>query len=329
MRVLVTGGAGYIGSHTAKFLRRRGMSPVVLDDLSAGHRDFVRYGPLEQGDIRDEARVLDVLKRHAIEAVIHFAAKALVSESFLAPEAYFSVNVAGMISLLGAMKRADVRRLVFSSSCAVYGPAQAERIAEDHALAPVSPYGLSKLQGEQVLESVGRTFGLRWAVLRYFNVIGADPEGELCEWHEPETHLLPNLLRAALVGGEFTLYGDRHPTADGTAVRDYVDVMDLARTHGEALDALERQERLISNVGTGDGVSVRQMLALVEQAAQRPVRVRIEAPRRGDPPRLVADHRRLLGWSPGARAGFVPLQESVRTALCAMKARQKPAREAK
>lgn len=321
MRVLVTGGAGYIGSHTAKFLRQRGLSPVVLDDLSAGHRDFVRYGPFEQGDIRDEARILDVLKRHAIEAVIHFAAKALVSESFLAPEAYFSVNVGGMISLLGAMKRADVRRLVFSSSCSVYGPAQTERIAEDHAFAPVSPYGLSKLQAEQVLESVGCTFGLRWAVLRYFNVVGADPEGELYERHEPETHLLPNLLRAALDGGDFTLYGDRHPTADGTAVRDYVDVGDLARTHGEALDALEREERLVSNVGTGEGVSVRQMLALVEQAVQRPVRVRTEAPRQGDPPRLVADNRRLLTWSSGARQGFVPLHDSVRSALRAMNGR--------
>jgi UDP-arabinose 4-epimerase len=322
MRVLVTGGAGYIGSHTAKFLRRRGWFPVVLDDLSAGHRTFAEFGPFEQGDIRDEARVLDVIKRHAIEAVIHFAAKTLVSESFLAPEAYFSVNVTGMISLLGAMKRADVRRLVFSSSCAVYGPSQAERIGEDHALAPISPYGLSKLQAEQVLESVGRTFGLRSAVLRYFNVIGADPEGELYEWHEPETHLLPNLLSAALEGREFCLYGDRYPTADGTAIRDYVDVNDLARTHGEALDALEREERLVSNVGTGEGVSVRKMLDLVEQAAQRPLRVRIEPPRQGDPPRLVADHRCLLTWSAGARQGFVPLQESVRNALRAMETRR-------
>jgi UDP-glucose-4-epimerase GalE len=294
----------------------------VLDDLSTGHREFVRFGPFEQGDIRDEARVLDVLKRHAIEAVLHFAAKALVVESFQIPETYFSVNVAGMVSLLGAMKRAGVRRLVFSSSCAVYGPTQEERIAENHALAPISPYGLSKLQAEQALESIGASFGLRWAVLRYFNVTGADPGGVLYEWHDPETHVVPKLLGAALEGREFVLHGDRHPTADGTAIRDYVDVSDLARTHGEALDALERNERLVSNVGTGEGVSVRQLLALVEEAGACPLRVRIEPPRPGDPPRLVADNKRLLDWSPSARQGFVPLRESVSRVLRAMQARR-------
>ncbi len=321
MRVLVTGGAGYIGSHTAQFLHRQGLAPVVLDDLSTGHREFVRYGPFEQGDVRDEARVLDVLKRHAIDAVIHFAAKALVGESLRVPEAYLSVNVGGMISLLGAMKRAGVRRLVFSGSCAVYGPAQTDRIAEDHPLAPVNPYGLSKLQAEQAIATIGPSFALRWAVLRYFNVVGSDPDGELFEWHEPETHVLPNLLHAALAGREFLLYGDRYPTADGTAIRDYVDVGDLARIHGEALAALEGAERIVSNVGRGEGVSVRELVAAVERTANRPVRVRNEPPRAGDPPRLVADNRHLLTWSPTAMQGLTPLGDSIRHALHALRSK--------
>ncbi len=324
MHVLVTGGAGYIGSHTAKFLHRQGMTPVVLDDLSTGHREFVRYGPFEQGDVRDEALVLDVLRRHRIDAVIHFAAKALVGESMRIPDVYHSVNVGGMTSLLGAMAQAGVKRLVFSSSCAVYGPARTEQIAEDHALAPVNPYGESKLRAERKIERLGPGFGLRWAVLRYFNVIGADADGELYEWHEPETHVLPNLLSAALEGREFLLYGGGYPTPDGTAVRDYVDVGDLARTHGEALAALEREPRIVSNVGSGRGISVQELVSLAEEATGRPVRVRVEAPRPGDPPRLVADNRHLLTWCAAAREGFVPMAESFRTTLRALRDPPRP-----
>jgi UDP-arabinose 4-epimerase len=315
MRVLVTGGAGYIGSHTAKLLARRGDTPVVLDDLSMGRRDAVRFGPFEQGDIRDEAFVFDVLRRHEIAAVVHFAAKAVVSESVRQAELYHSVNVGGMMSLVAAMGRAGVTRLVFSSSCAVYGSTSAERIPENHALAPISPYGLTKLQAERLMPALGSRFGLRWAVLRYFNVIGADPDGELAEHHEPETHLLPNLVRAAQTGAEFTLYGDRHATPDGTAVRDYVDVGDLALVHAEALEALERQPHLVSNVGTGRGISVREMVAAAERECGRKVRVRIEPQREGDAPRLVADDTYFRTWSALAQRGLTPLAESVRNVL--------------
>ncbi len=231
VNVLVTGGAGYIGSHTAKLLRREGHLPVVVDNLDAGHAEFARFGPFVQGDLRDETLVYETLTTHRIDAVIHFAAKALVEESVAWPEAYFSHNVGGTISLLSAMKRAGTPKLVFSSSCAVYGDCGAEAVAEDHSKLPTNPYGLSKLQSEQIIASVGKTFALRTAVLRYFNVIGADDEGELWEWHEPETHVLPNLLQAAREEVAFQLFGTDHPTPDGTAVRDYVDVRDLATVH--------------------------------------------------------------------------------------------------
>jgi UDP-arabinose 4-epimerase len=318
MRILVTGGAGYIGSHTAKLLHGRGHQPVVLDDLSTGHEDLVRFGPFERGDIRDEERVMQVLLGHRIEAVIHFAAKALVPESLREPALYTAVNAGGTASLLAAMQRAGVKRLVFSGSCAVYGPARFERIAEDHPFAPISPYGETKLQAERAIAAA--PFGLRWAVLRYFNVIGADPGGELAERHEPETHVLPNLLRAARDGRPFTLFGDNHSTPDGSAVRDYVDVCDLGRVHLDALEALDTRERLVSNVGTGEGVSVRQLLAAVERVLGRRVTVRVEPPREGDPPRLVADNAHLLTWSASARQGFTPLETSVRNAWNAMQA---------
>ena len=321
MRVLVTGGAGYIGSHTAKRLRQQGAVPIVLDDLSSGHRESVRFGPFETGDIRDEALVRDLLKRHAIDAVIHFATKALVGESLQKPELYFSVNVGGMLSLLGAMRQAGVKRLVFSSSSAVYGSTGAERIVETHPFTPINPYGMTKLQAEQVLAAIGSSFGLRWAVLRYFNVIGADAEGELSEDHTPETHVLPNLLGAALTGREFSLFGDRYPTEDGTAVRDYVDVGDLAFVHWEALQALGEREHLVSNVGTGRGISVRQMVGAVEAVVGKPLRVRIQPPRAGDPPSLVADNAHFLTWSSVGRRGFTPLADSVRNALRTLQAK--------
>jgi UDP-glucose 4-epimerase len=200
----------------------------------------------------------------------------------------------------------------------VYGSTGAQRIVETHPLAPINPYGLTKLQAEQALAAIGPSFGLRCAVLRYFNVIGADPEGELSERHTPETHVLPNLLRAALSGGEFSLFGDGYPTEDGTAVRDYVDVGDLAFVHWEALQALGKREQLVSNVGTGRGISVRQMVSAVEEVLGKPLRVRVQPPRAGDPPRLVADNTHFLTWTSLGRRGFTPLADSVRHALRAL-----------
>jgi UDP-arabinose 4-epimerase len=315
MHVLVTGGAGYIGSHTAKLLRSRGLTPVVLDNLSTGHADFARFGPFEPGDVRDEAFVFEVLKRHQISAVIHFAAKAQVGESTRMPDEYFSVNVGGMLSLLGAMRRAEVRRLVFSSSSAVYGLTGVERIAESHPLQPINPYGSTKRLAEEAIARMAPTFDLRWAALRYFNVIGADPDGELVERHEPETHVLPNLLRATLEDREFSLFGGQYPTPDGTAIRDYVDVGDLAFVHFEALQALDQRESLVSNVGSGRGTSVREMVTAVERTLNKRVRVKIEPPREGDPPRLVADNAHFLTWSTLGRRGFTPLADSVQNVV--------------
>lgn len=296
MNILVTGGAGYIGSHTAKTVRKHGHTPIVFDNLSRGWADWVRYGPFVYGDIRDEEALYQVLRAFRIDAVIHFAALALVEESVRNPLDYFEHNVRGTIALVRAMARAGVGRLVFSSSAAVYGRAKSCPIPEDHPKEPTNPYGLTKWQGEQILETVAAASGIRLAVLRYFNVVGNDPDGEIYERHEPETHVLPNLMRAALTEAPFYLFGTDHETPDGTAVRDYVYVLDLAEAHVAALKVLENCERLVSNVGRGSGVSVREVVTAVEQSLGIKVAV-VEKPRRpGDPPTLVADNAFLKTW---------------------------------
>lgn len=296
MNILVTGGAGYIGSHTAKTIRACGHTPIVFDNLSRGWVDWVRYGPFVYGDIRDEEALYHALRAFKIDAVIHFAALALVEESVQYPARYFDHNVRGTIALVQAMARAEVRRLVFSSSAAVYGRAKTCPIPEDHPKEPTNPYGLSKWHCEQILETVVPTAGIRLAVLRYFNVVGNDPDGEIYERHNPETHVLPNLMRAALTGTPFYLYGTNHETPDGTAIRDYVYVLDLAEAHVAALTVLENQDRLVSNVGRGTGVSVREVVSAVERSLGRKVQV-VEKPKRpGDPPELVADNAFLKTW---------------------------------
>lgn len=296
MNVLVTGGAGYIGSHTSKLLKREGWNPIVYDNLSNGWIEWVKFGPFAFGDIRDEEALYRALTGFKVDAVIHFAAKAYVEESTRLPEKYFSNNVEGTITLLKAMKRAGTKRLVFSSSCAVYGDAQTPTIREDHPKQPKNPYGLSKWQCEQVIEAVAPVVGLNFAALRYFNVVGNDPEGEIYERHEPETHVLPNLMRAAKTGSPFYMYGTDHPTHDGTAVRDYVYVMDLARAHIEAMKRIETQPRHISNVGRGVGSSVRELVRSVEEAMHLKVNVEERPIRPGDPPELVADNKHLKTW---------------------------------
>lgn len=310
--LLITGGAGYIGSHTAKALAAKGDCPVVLDNLSQGHRSFVRWGPFVEADLADRAAMERVLREHRIDGVIHFAAYASVGESMAAPGAYFRNNVANTLNLLEAMVPAGVRRLIFSSTCAVYGNPRQVPIAEDHPQEPANPYGESKLFVEKMLKWYEQAFGLGWVALRYFNAAGADPEGLLGEDHSPETHLIPLVIQAALGQREsIEIFGTDYPTPDGTAVRDYIHVNDLASAHLAAWEYLAGGGKPRAfNLGTGTGASVRQVIAEVERCGGRRVAVR-ECPRRpGDPPELVADAAeagRVLGWKPehSALSGIV------------------------
>ena len=301
--VLVAGGAGYIGSHTCKALARAGRLPVVLDNLSQGHRAAVRWGPLVEGDIRDRAVVERTLREHRIGSVVHLAAYAYVGESMRDPGKYFGNNVTGSLALLEAMQLCGVERMVFSSTCATYGAPESLPIGEGHAQRPINPYGESKLFVERALHWYGAAHGLRSVALRYFNAAGADPDGELGEEHDPETHLVPLAIGAALGRrGPLQIYGTGYPTADGTAVRDYVHVADLADAHVRALDYLEAGgESTALNLGSGRGYSVRQIVAAVERIAGRELPRREAAPRPGDPPILFAEARRgreRLGWTP-------------------------------
>ncbi|MGO8916475.1 MAG: UDP-glucose 4-epimerase GalE [Stellaceae bacterium] len=301
--VLVTGGAGYIGSHAAKALARAGYTPIVLDNLVYGHRAAVRWGALVEGDVGDRALVAETLRRFDIGAVMHFAAFAYVGESMTRPERYFGNNLVNSLALLEAMREAQVKRIVFSSTCATYGVPESVPIREDMAQRPVNPYGESKLMVERVLHWEGVAHGLQHVSLRYFNAAGADAEGEIGEQHEPETHLIPLIFDAALGRrAQIDVYGTDYPTPDGSAVRDYIHVGDLAEAHVLALGHLERGgDSLALNLATGQGHSVREVIAAAERVTGRRV-PRREAPRRpGDPPALVADAARaraVLGWTP-------------------------------
>jgi UDP-arabinose 4-epimerase len=303
MRVLVTGGAGYIGSHTAKELARAGHEPVVLYNLKRGHRWAVRWGPLVEMDLGEREGVIGLFRRERFDAVIHFAALAYVGESVLAPAEYFQNNVVNTIHLLDAMRESGVQRIVFSSSCATYGNPLATPIREEHPRQPVNPYGESKLMGERLLRWYGDAYGIAWTALRYFNAAGADPEGEIGEVHDPETHLIPRALAAAAAElSELEVMGTDYPTPDRTAIRDYIHVTDLASAHITALNRLPAASYgSVFNLGTGKGSSVQEVIAAVERVTRRPVPVRRCARRSGDPPELVADASkamRELGWKP-------------------------------
>lgn len=315
MQVLVTGGAGYIGSHTAKLLARAGHEPVVLDNLRHGHRWAVRWGPLVEMDLSDRVGLASVFQKYRIGAVIHFAAFAYVGESMRAPAEYFRNNVVNTMNLLDAMRAQDVGRIVFSSTCATYGDPQKVPMAEDHPQHPVNPYGDSKLMVERLLTWYGRAYGLGWTALRYFNAAGADPETEIGEVHDPETHIIPRAIAAAHGDlPELEMFGTDYPTPDGSAVRDYIHVTDLAVAHLQALNRLAQTGVSGAfNLGTGVGHSVREVIRMVEKVGGRTVPVR-ECPRRpGDPPELVADAsqaRRELGWT----AHYSSLETIVETA---------------
>jgi UDP-arabinose 4-epimerase len=313
--VLVTGGAGYIGSHTAKVLAHSGFEPIVFDNLSEGHASAVRWGPIVRGDLGDPRHIRRVIESSRVEAVIHFAASAYVGESVINPRKYFHNNVANALNLLEAVLDSGVKYFVFSSTCATYGLPERIPIPEDHPQHPVSPYGESKLFVERALHWYGAAYGLNWLALRYFNAAGADPEAESGEDHDPETHLIPLAILAAL--GQrpaLEIYGTDYPTPDGTAIRDYVHVSDLAEAHVLALCYLMEGGRSTAlNVGTGRGHSVREVVAAVERVSGHRVPAREVSRRPGDPAVLIADStmaRRWLGWHPR----YVELDEIVDTA---------------
>lgn len=302
-RVLVTGGAGYIGSHTAKALAAAGHEPVIYDSLVNGHAWAARGLPLIEADIRDEAALLQAMKDHQIEAVIHLAALIEVGLSVKEPALFHEVNVEGSATLLRAMKQAGVRHIVFSSSCAVYGEPMVEHLDEGHVKQPINPYGATKLAVEELLETADHEGDLTYMALRYFNAAGADADGELGEAHDPETHVIPLAILAALgAGREFRINGTDYDTPDGTAVRDYIHVADLASAHLAALDRLlAGGSSAALNLGTGHGYSVKQVVDAVGQALGKQVPHKIGPRREGDSSALVADPtaaKAQLDWQP-------------------------------
>lgn len=298
MRILVTGGAGYIGSHAVRALRRAGHNPVVFDNLSRGFERLVWGYPLIRGDIGDRGAVLRSVR--GCDAIMHFAAFALVGESVENPRLYYNNNVEKALVLLNTTLDAGVRWFIFSSTCAVYGVPETMPITEDARRAPVNPYGTTKLLLEKALESYSRAYGLRYVALRYFNACGADENAECGELHDPETHLIPNALRAAAGEQPLRLFGSDYPTPDGTCIRDYIHVSDLADAHVAALEYLARGGHSQAlNLGTGRGTSNREIVAEVERVTGRRVPLEIAPRRPGDPPILFADPTRaskVLGW---------------------------------
>jgi len=310
--ILVTGGAGYVGAHTCKALSRAGFVPVVLDNLSTGHANFVRWGPLIEADIRNPEAVISTLRGYQVGAVLHFAASAYVGESVTDPQKYYENNVAGSLALLNAMLEAGCLKIVFSSSCAIYG--EPDRIPIDEAAAknPVNPYGASKLMVERILSDYGKAYKLGSIALRYFNAAGADPDGEVGELRDPETHLIPRAMMA-MQGhlSDFSVFGDDYPTPDGTAIRDYIHVSDLADAHVASIARLLRGGPGGEfNLGTGEGYSVKQVLDAISAETGERLKVERAARREGDFPVLVADAARAH-----AKLGFQPHRSELKTII--------------
>lgn len=301
MKICVTGGAGYIGSHACKALAQAGHEVMAYDNLSTGHRKFVQWGPLWHGDIRDTARFRACLREFRPDGVIHFAAHAYVGESVINPGKYFSNNVGGTLSILEAMRDEDCPAIVVSGTCAVYGEPKETPISETCPVAPINPYGASKLFMERMLADFAAAHGLRWTSLRYFNAAGSSPAGEIGELHEPETHLIPRVMFAALGKIDaIDIFGTDYPTPDGTCIRDYIHVDDLAQAHILALERLlNGGESMPLNLGTEHGSSVREIVRGVEEITGRHVPFRNRERRPGDPASLVANASRayeVLGW---------------------------------
>lgn len=303
MKILVVGGAGYIGSHMVKHLGDAGHHVVVFDNLSSGFADAVVRGTLIEGDLADSCVIASVLKENTIDAVFHFASSIQVGESTVDPAKYYSNNVVNTLNLINAMRAAQVNRIVFSSTAAVYGEPQRIPIPETHPRTPINPYGRSKSMIEEILNDYHAAYGLQSFSLRYFNAAGADPGGEIGERHDPETHLIPLILQTASGQREsISVFGRDYDTPDGTCIRDYIHVSDLAIAHGKALDHLIAEGGCnVCNVGTGNGYSVQQVIDAVERVTGRRVAVQNQPRRSGDPERLIADPTRamaMLNWAP-------------------------------
>ncbi len=301
--ILVAGGAGYIGAHTCLNLFDKGFTPVTFDNLSNGHAEFVRWGPLERGDIRDRKRLDEVLKKYKPLAIVHFAATIEVGASVEDPFSFYDNNVAGTIALLSAAQAAGIDKLVFSSTCATYGNPVSIPMSETHPQLPINPYGRSKLIIEQILHDLDRYRGFRSVILRYFNAAGADPEARVGEWHSPETHAIPLAIETALGRrSHFQVFGSDYDTRDGTCVRDFVHVLDLAEAHTRAIEHLLKNGTSVAlNLGTGHGTTVKELLAAIQRVSGRRFSIEYGERRRGDSPALVADNalaKRTIGWAP-------------------------------
>ena len=314
MNVLVVGGAGYIGSHMVKLLGGQGHTVVTFDNLSEGHRAAVTHGEFVEGDLHDRTLLVEVMQRHAIDSVIHFAASALVGESVQNPAKYYENNVVATFSLLEAMRRAGVGRIVFSSTCATYGQPEQVPIRESERQEPVNPYGFSKLVIEHMLADYAHAYDLAYAALRYFNASGAAEDGTIGEDHSPESHLIPIVLQVALgQRSHVSIFGDDYPTADGTCIRDYIHVNDLASAHLAALERLEPGTGIKLNLGTGVGQSVLEVIETCRKVTGHPIPVEVAPRRPGDPAELVADASaawETLQW----KARYTDLEAIVATA---------------
>jgi UDP-glucose 4-epimerase len=305
MKVLVLGGAGYIGSHICKALSLLNHESVVVDNLSTGHREAVRWSQFIEADILDPDALITILQDEGpFDLIMHFCAKSLVGESVQKPALYYRNNVAGTLNLLDAMVATNHDKLVFSSTAAVFGMPEKELIDEQHSRLPINPYGQSKKMIEDVLGDYHHAYGIKSVALRYFNACGADPEGEIGERHEPETHLIPNILKSAIAGktSQLKVFGDNYPTPDGTCIRDYIHVNDLSSAHILAGEYLQHNDGAFAfNLGNGNGFSVFQVIDAAKQIVQQDIAFSVEAPRAGDPSTLVADStraRQVLGWQP-------------------------------
>ena len=313
--ILIAGGAGYIGSHVNKLLNRHGYATVVFDNLSYGHREFLKWGQFFGGDLANLEEIRLCFKKYSIKAVMHFSAFAYVGESVIDPSKYYRNNVSNTLNLLEVMREFNVKYFIFSSTCSTYGYPEKIPITEDHPQKPINPYGRTKLIVEDILRDYDTAYGLRHINLRYFNAAGADPESEIGEWHDPETHLIPLAIYAALdISKDLKLYGIDYSTKDGTCIRDYIHVADLADAHMKALNhLLTRDKSACFNLGNGNGYSVREIITAVKRVTKRDFKVLEVGRREGDPPVLVsssAKAKEILGWEPS----FVEIDEIIETA---------------